>query len=294
VPFAHNGDVEIYYETFGDPARPALLLVNGLGSQCINYRAEWCSMFAERGFFTIRFDNRDVGLSTKFDHVKTDMAGVLAALSEGREPVVAYRLADMANDAVAVLDELGIEKTHIMGVSMGGMIVQQVAIDHPDRLLSLTSVMSSTGDRDVGQPTPEAFAILTGPPATDRASAIERHLAGIRTFGSPAHYDEERHTAYAGEAFDRCFNPGGVGRQMVGIMASGSRSEGLRSVAVPALVMHGDADTLVDISGGRRTAERIPGARFEVMEGMGHDYPPAYWERWVDLVAEHAGVSATA
>jgi pimeloyl-ACP methyl ester carboxylesterase len=294
VPFAHNGAVDIYYETFGDPTNPALLLVNGLGSQCINYRSEWCELFAARGFFTIRFDNRDVGLSTKFDDVKTDMAGVLAAISEGREPKVAYRLSDMANDAVAVLDELAIEKANIMGVSMGGMIVQQVAIDHPDRLLSMTSVMSTTGDRDVGQSSPEAFAILTGPPATDRASAIARHLAGNRTFGSPAHYDEERHTAYAGEAFDRCFDPGGVGRQMVGIMASGSRSDALRSVTVPCLVLHGDADTLVDISGGRRTAECIPGARFVVMEGMGHDYPPAYWERWVDLVAEHAGASATA
>ncbi|HUC04506.1 MAG TPA: alpha/beta hydrolase [Acidimicrobiales bacterium] len=290
MPFASHDDVDIYYETFGDPADPALLLVNGLGSQCINFRVEWCQMFAARGFFTIRFDNRDVGLSTTFDHVRPGVAEVARALAEGREPDVAYRLADMADDAVAVLDDLGIERAHVMGLSMGGMIVQQLVIDHPERVHTMTSVMSSTGDRDVGQATPEAFAILTGPPATDRTSAIERHLAGLRVFGSPAHYDADRQSGYAGEAFDRSFNPAGVARQMTAVMASGSRAERLRSVLTPTLVLHGDADRLVDISGGRRTAECIRGARFVVMEGMGHDYPPAYWGRWVELVAEHAGL----
>jgi pimeloyl-ACP methyl ester carboxylesterase len=294
VPNAHNGEVALYFETFGQPTDPALLLVNGLGSQCINYRTEWCELFAARGFFVIRFDNRDVGLSTKFDHQPADMRAVVTALTEGRQPDVAYRLPDMADDCVAVLDELHIDRSHVMGLSMGGMIVQQLAIDHPDRLLSMTSVMSSTGDRDVGQATPEALALLTGPPATDRASHIERHLAGIRAYGSPDHYDVERHTGYAGEAYDRCFNPAGVARQMVAIMASGSRTEALRSVVVPTLVLHGDQDRLVDISGGRRTADSIAGARFVVMEGMGHDYPPDYWDRWVNLVADHAGVSAPA
>jgi pimeloyl-ACP methyl ester carboxylesterase len=294
MPFAHNDAVDLYYETFGDPRHPALLMVNGLGSQCINYRTEWCEQFADRGFFAIRFDNRDVGLSTKFDHVIPDLAGTLRALGEGQVPDVAYRLSDMAGDAVAVLDALGIAQAHVMGLSMGGMILQQLAIEHADRLLSMTSVMSTTGERDVGQSSPEAFAILTGPPATDRESAIERHLAGIRVFGSPAHYDEELHRQYAAEAFDRCFNPAGVARQMIGIVASGPRGDALHSVQVPALVLHGDADTLVDISGGRRTAECIPGARFVVMEGMGHDYPPAYWDRWVDLVAQHAGLPVPA
>ena len=173
MTFAHNGHVEIYYETFGDSAHPALLLVNGLGSQCINYRSEWCSMFAARGFFTIRFDNRDVGLSTKFDHVKSNLAGVMADLREGREPVVAYRLSDMANDAMAVLDDLDIAKAHIMGVSMGGMIVQQVAIDHPDRLLSMTSVMSSTGDRD-SRPTDPGGLCHSDRAARDRSDLGHR------------------------------------------------------------------------------------------------------------------------
>ena len=293
MAYAHNGSVDIYYETFGDPSDPALLMINGLGSQCINYSSEWCERFVARGFFAIRFDNRDVGLSTKFADVAPDMAGVMEALRDGRDPIVAYRLADMATDALAVLDDLGIERAHVMGLSMGGMIVQQLAIDHPERLLSMTSVMSTTGDPDVGRSTPEAFAILTGPPATDRASAIARQLEGARTFGSPGHYDADRLAQLAGDAFDRCFYPPGVARQMVGVLASGNRSEALRTVTVPALVLHGDADTLIDISGGRRTAECIPGARFEVMEGMGHDYPPAYWDRWVGLVADHAGVKAT-
>jgi pimeloyl-ACP methyl ester carboxylesterase len=293
VPFAHHGSVELYYETFGDPGHPALLLVNGLGSQCINYRTEWCEQFAARGFFTIRFDNRDVGLSAKFDHLPPDFSGTMKALAAGEDPAVAYRLSDMAGDAIAVLDALGIERAHVMGLSMGGMIVQQLAIAHPERLLTMTSVMSTTGEREFGQASPEAFAILTGPPATDRDSAIERHLLGIRTFGSPAQYDEALHRQYAAEAFDRCFNPAGVARQMIGVTVSGSRAEALRQVTVPTLVLHGDADTLIDISGGRRTAELIPGARFEVMEGMGHDYPPAYWDRWVDLVAEHAGLPAS-
>ncbi|HEY1989116.1 MAG TPA: alpha/beta hydrolase [Acidimicrobiales bacterium] len=293
MPYAHNGPVDIYYEAFGDPSDPALLMINGLGSQSINYTSEWCERFVGRGLLAIRFDNRDVGLSTKFADVEPDMAGAVQALRDGKDPDVAYRLADMATDGLAVLDDLGIERAHVMGVSMGGMIVQQLAIDHPERLLSMTSVMSTTGDPDVGRSTPEAFAILTGPPATDRASAIARNLEGARTFGSPGHYDPDRQAQQAGEAFDRGFYPAGVARQMIGVLASGSRAEALRSVKVPALVLHGDADTLIDISGGRHTAECIPGARFEVMEGMGHDYPPAYWDRWVELVADHTGVAAT-
>ena len=288
MPYARHDDVEIFYETFGEPSAPALLLVNGLGSQCINYRSEWCEKFAAEGFFVIRFDNRDVGLSTKFNEVAPNIAAVVRALTAGEPPDVAYTLDDMADDAVAVLDDLGIDRAHVMGVSMGGMIVQQLAIAHPDRLLSMTSVMSTTGDPDVGRSTPEAQALLLGAPPTDRASAIARHLEGIRTYGSPDFYDEERLTSVAGEAYDRSFTPDGQARQAMAVIASPSRTSALRHVRVPALVMHGDQDKLVDISGGRRTADAIPGARFVVMEGMGHDYPPHYWDRWVQLVADHA------
>ena len=271
MTFAHNRDVELYYETFGARDDPALLLVNGLGSQCINYREEWCEKFASEGFFVIRFDNRDVGLSSKLD----DEPGP-------------YTVSDMAADAVAVLDAVGLDRAHVMGVSMGGMIVQTLAIEHPGRLLSMTSVMSTTGDRDVGNPSEQALELILAPPPSDRDAYIARHLESLRVWGSPAGYDEPRLTANAGEAYDRCFCPEGQARQIAAIMVSGSRTAALRSVQVPTLVVHGDADTLVDPSGGRRTAEAVPGARFVLIEGMGHDYPPEHWDRLVSLVTDHA------
>jgi pimeloyl-ACP methyl ester carboxylesterase len=291
MPYAHNGDVEIYYETFGTPAAPTLLLINGLGSQCINYRTEWCEQFVAAGFFVVRFDNRDVGLSTIFDLVEPDVMGVVEAMDAGRLPDVPYTLGDMARDALAVLDAAGIERAHAHGVSMGGMIAQTLAIELADRLVTMTSAMSTTGDPDVGKPTREAWAALAAPPASDREGFIERALAGQRAYGSPAWFDAARTAAIAGEAFDRAFHPEGPGRQLMAVRASGSRSAALKGVRVPTLVIHGDADRLVDISGGRRTAEVIPDARFEVIEGMGHDYPPQVWDRWVALVATHAGLT---
>jgi pimeloyl-ACP methyl ester carboxylesterase len=287
VAFARNGDVEIYYETFGDPADPALLLVNGLGSQCINYRADWCERFASAGHFVIRYDNRDVGLSSKFSEFAPDVAGVARARAEGRMVEVPYVLSDMAADARAVLDDLGIDRAHVMGVSMGGMIVQTMAIEHPERLLTMTSIMSTTGDSDVGQSTEVARKRFFAPPPSDRDSYIADYLDGLRAWGSPACFDEPQLTANAAEAFDRCFDPAGKARQVMAIMASGSRTAALREVDVPTLVIHGSADGLVDPSGGRRTAEAIPGARFVLLEGMGHDYPPEYWDQLVDLVSDH-------
>src|SRR5690349_11100063 len=170
MAIAGNGSVEIYYETFGDPNDPTLVLVNGLGSQCINFRNEWCERFAAKGFQVVRMDNRDVGLSTHFSDVTADLGAHIAALTAGEPVTVPYRLPDMAADVVAVLDALGVERAHVMGLSMGGMIVQTLAIDHPDRLRSVTSVMSTTGELDVGQPSPEARSRLFGAPATDRDS----------------------------------------------------------------------------------------------------------------------------
>jgi pimeloyl-ACP methyl ester carboxylesterase len=288
MAYAHNGDVELYYDTFGDPADLALLLVNGLGSQSINYAVEWCEKFAAEGFFVIRFDNRDVGLSTKFDDVRADLVAVMRARRDGRAPVVPYTLHDMADDAGAVLDAVGVERAHVMGLSMGGMIVQTMAIDHPERLLSMTSMMSTTGDPDVGQSLPEANAQFLAPRPTDRESYVESYLAGIRIWGSPAELDEDRVRAGAAAAFDRSFTPFGQTRQSMAIAAGESRTAALRSVRVPTLVLHGSEDKLIDPSGGRRTAEAIPGARFELIEGMGHDYPPEYWDRIVQLVTDHA------
>jgi pimeloyl-ACP methyl ester carboxylesterase len=276
VATAMNGSCEIYYESFGDPSDPTLVLVNGLGSQCINYPEAWCSMFVGRGLHVVRFDNRDVGLSSHFDDAPVGPDGE------------AYLLADMADDVVAILDAIGVARAHVMGLSMGGMIVQTMGIEHADRLLSMTSVMSRTGEPEYGKSTPEAFALLTAPPATDRDSYVAAHIAGLRVWGSPEFADEARWRADAERAFDRCFDPAGTARQYRAVGASPERADHLRQVTTPSLVMHGDRDTLIDISGGRRTAELIPGARFEVIEGMGHDYPPQLWERWTDLVTTFA------
>jgi pimeloyl-ACP methyl ester carboxylesterase len=288
MPYARNGEVDVYYETFGNAADPALLLVNGLGSQSINFSDPWCERFVASGFFTIRFDNRDTGLSTKFSAVKPDLSPVVKARAEGKPPPVPYTVVDMAADAIAVLDAVGVARAHVMGFSMGGMIVQTLAIEHPERLHSITSVMSSTGDSDVGQSAPEAHKVLMAPPTTDRDSYIARQIEGIRIWGSPAYFDEDRLRVMWGAAFDRCFCPEGVGRQMMAIIATPSRTPALGDVTVPALVIHGSADKLIDPSGGRRTAEAIPGARFELIDGMGHDYPPELWDRLVQLVTDHA------
>jgi len=275
MPYAKNGDCTIYYETFGDAANPALLMVNGLGSQSINYKDAWCEKFAERGLFTIRFDNRDMGLSTHFTDAPTGANGEC------------YTLSDMAADCVAVLDAENIGQAHVMGLSMGGMIVQTLAIEHPERVLTMTSVMSNTGEAEYGQPTGRALELLTAPPATDRESYVARTIAGLHEWGSPEFADEARWTVDAELAFDRCFDPAGTTRQFIAVRASGPRADKLRKLHVPTLVMHGDKDTLISADGGRRTAEIIPGARFELIEGMGHDYPPQLWDRWVDLVAAH-------
>jgi pimeloyl-ACP methyl ester carboxylesterase len=178
-----------------------------------------------------------------------------------------------------------------MGVSMGGMIVQTLAIEHPERLRSMTSVMSTTGEPEFGQSSPEAGARLFGPPAADRASAIANHLAGLRIWGSPGKVDEDAQARFAGEAFDRAFDPDGVARQVMAIAAGGSRAAGLRTVRVPTLVLHGSADTLIEPSGGERTAELVPGARYVVIEGMGHDYPTGYWDELVEHVTDHAAAA---
>jgi pimeloyl-ACP methyl ester carboxylesterase len=287
VPFAANGPVELYYETFGSPGDDALLLVNGLGGQCVSYDVEFCQRFVDRGYFVIRFDNRDVGLSSKLDDFTPHLKDVAAALREGREAEVPYHLADMADDAVAVLDALDVEAAHVAGVSMGGMIVQQLAIDHASRLHSMTSIMSTTGDRDVGQASPEVAALFYAPPGHDRDTVIARSQE-LQRLTSPTEFDPDRVAQRVGDAFDRFFCPRGVARQLAGITASGSRTQLLRSVHVPTLVIHGDSDRLIDISGGVRTAQCIPGARFLAIEGMGHDLAPRYWATIVEAISDHA------
>jgi len=267
---AHNGEVDIHYEVFGDPDAPTLLLINGLGSQCINYAEPWCQLFCDEGFQVVRFDNRDVGLSTKLDGID-------------------YSLADMADDAIAVLDAIGCHQAHVMGCSMGGMIVQRLAIDHGDRVLSMTSVMSRTGEPGYGDSSEEALAFLMAPPAPSRSAYIERQVAALHVYGSkPEWLDDEAIRDRATAAYDRCFCPEGTARQMRAVGHDGSRAGELAGLDLPVLVIHGSRDTLIDPSGGRQTAAVIPGARYVEIEGMGHDYPPAVWHDWVRVWSEFA------
>lgn len=268
MPHASNDGIRLYYETFGDPTRPTLVLVNGLGNQCLAYRDEMCGLFAATGHHVIRFDNRDVGLS-----------------DDGPE---GYSLADMADDVVAVLDAIGVQRAFTWGMSLGGMIVQTLAIRRPERLLGAISVMSTTGDSDVGRPTEEARRLLLTPGSTDRDGAIAAHLEGQRVWGSPGHVEWDVQRELAGRLHDRACRPAGVARQYRAARIDGSRTERLRAVRVPFLVIHGTADTLIDVSGGVRTAEVVPDSSLVLIEGMGHDHPRHFWPRLVGEFASFA------
>jgi pimeloyl-ACP methyl ester carboxylesterase len=273
MPTTVNGSVSLYYEAFGAEDDPVLVLVNGLGSQCINFKVEFCEKFVDKGFRVVRFDNRDVGLSS---HLKGGPK---------------YTVDDMAEDGFAVLDVVGADVAHIAGWSMGGMIVQAMALKRPERVVSMTSVMSAPGPI-LGERDPEVIAAFTAPAGTTRDEAAERHLAGLRVWGSPACFDVERITADAYAAYDRCWDTEGRARQAMAVASSPSRETALRSLSVPTLVIHGDADRLVPLGGGRATAALIPGARLEIVPGMGHDYPPQYWDRMVELITTHATAAA--
>jgi pimeloyl-ACP methyl ester carboxylesterase len=286
MPIARVNGVEIEHDTVGDPADPAVVLLAGLGMQMIEWDPEFCRMIAERGYHVVRFDNRDAGLSTHLD-ATVDVMSVLGAVAAGEDPGVPYTLADMADDTVGLLDHLGIDRAHVVGASMGGMIAQSVALAHGARVRSLTSIMSMTGDPDVGQPTPEAVTALLSPPAQDRDEAGDHKVHHAHTWGSPAFVDEARLRDLAARLWDRAHDPAGTARQLAAIFASGSRSAGLRSLDVPTLVIHGTEDKLVQPSGGERTAEVVPDAKLLIVEGMGHDLPPQLWPRIVDAVTAH-------
>jgi pimeloyl-ACP methyl ester carboxylesterase len=279
---AANG-INIEYTTTGDPDHPPLLLVMGLGAQLIAWDDEFVEALARRGFYVIRYDNRDVGRSTWFDD-----AGVpdIAAIVGGEEPVPIYLLADMASDAAGLLDALGIPTAHVLGASMGGMIVQSLAIQYPDRVRTLVSIMSTTGDPSVGQPHPEVLATLLAAPPTDREGAIDQSVKMWSVIGSSGFpFHEERIRAKAAAAYDRGFHPDGTARQTVAVLASPDRTSDLAQVTAPALVIHGESDPLVDLSGGRATAEAIPGASLWTIPGMGHDLPLELFEEIADRVA---------
>src|SRR3954454_6890915 len=275
--------IEIAYESFGDAAAPPVLLVMGLGTQMVGWREDFCRALADRGLRVVRFDNRDSGLSTHLDDAPPP--DVMAALG-GDHSSASYTLSDMAGDTVALLDGLGIDSAHVVGASMGGMIAQTVAIEHPARVRSLTSIMSTTGHPQVGQATPEALTALLSPPAQSREEAIARTVGIFRVIGSPGYErDEDDLRERTGLAYDRAYDPDGVSRQLVAVLASGDRTDALRSLEVPALVIHGADDPLVEVSGARATAAAIAGAELVVIDGMGHDLPRALWPQVVDRIA---------
>jgi pimeloyl-ACP methyl ester carboxylesterase len=273
-----NG-ISLEYDTFGSASARPLLLVMGLGAQMIHWRSAFCEMLADRGHYVIRFDNRDVGLSEKFGHLGIpDMAQMAARLLAGEPAEAPYTLDDMAHDAFGLLDALEIEAAHICGASMGGMIVQAMALNAPGRVKSLTSIMSSTGNPELPPSTDEAMAAMLSPAAGNREEAIERTLRVGSVIGSPAYPPpEEEARSRAAEAYDRAFYPEGVARQMAAIAAHGNRRPALEALDVPALVIHGEADPLVRVEGGHDTHQALKRSRLMVLEGMGHDLPEPLW-----------------
>ncbi len=271
-----NG-IEICYEVFGEPGGRPVLLIMGLGAQMIGWPDELIELLVESGHQVVRFDNRDAGLSTHFTP------------ADGLAPAPSYTLDDMADDTAGLMDVLGWENAHVVGASMGGMIAQALAIRHPARVRTLTSIMSTPGPR-VGRATEAAMTVLMAPPAQDRDEAIARAVATARVVGSPGYeMDVERVTRVAAEAYDRAFDPAGTARQFTAIRISGDRTEGLRGLSVPALVIHGEDDPLVTLEGGTATADAIPGAKLLTFPGMGHDLPRPLWQVIAEAITELTG-----
>lgn len=283
-----NG-LRIEYDAFGDPADPVLLLVMGLAGQLVAWDEEFCARLAGCGLRVIRFDNRDMGRSTWLRNAPVpDLFAVIRAVRRGLPVEVPYRVPDLARDALGLLDALGVGSAHVLGVSMGGMIAQQMAIDAPHRVRTLTSIMSHTGEPDLPRPHWRASAALMVPAPRDRERAMRRAVDAWRVMNGPAcAVDLARTRAMAELAYDRGRNPRGVIRQLAGIIASPTRAEGLRRLRVPTLVIHGDHDPLVPLDGGRRTAAAVPGAELDVIPRMGHALPPPLWERLIDRIARH-------
>jgi pimeloyl-ACP methyl ester carboxylesterase len=280
-----NG-LEIVYEEFGDRSDPAMLLIMGLGVQMLGWDEELCLLLAARGFRVVRFDNRDVGRSTKIDGGPP--ANVMAALA-GDLSSASYRLEDMADDCAGLLDHLGVSAAHVVGASQGGMIGQTLAIRRPERVLSLASIMSTTGNMRVGQPHPEAFPALLNRPPGDRDGFEDFVVRAWRVIGSPGfEADEEALRARARASYDRGIHPAGTARQLLAVVASGDRTDSLAELDLPTLVVHGTDDVLIDVSGGKATAAAIPGAELVLIEGLGHDLPRQLWPRFVDLIVANA------
>jgi pimeloyl-ACP methyl ester carboxylesterase len=277
--------ITLCYETFGDPADPPALLVMGLGTQMIAWHEDFCRELAGRGFYVVRFDNRDIGRST---HVEGAPPTPVQLLTRSRR-AARYSLADMAEDSVGLLRELGLLPAHVIGASMGGMIAQTIAARHPGAVRSLVSIMSNTGSARTGQPALRIYPVLLRTPPRGREAYIERMIGVFELIGSPGvPRDIEEVRALAGVSYDRDHDPAGPGRQLAAIVAAGNRTEELRRITAATLVIHGTADRLVSPSGGRATARAIAGARLMKVEGMGHDLPRALWPELIEGISAHA------
>ena len=287
MPRAHGNGVEIEYETVGDPNGRPLLLVQGLGAQLTSVEDGLCQELASRGFLVIRYDNRDAGLSTWFDDARPVN---LAAIWAGDHASLAYTLEDMADDAVAVLDAVGVEAAHVVGISLGGMIAQLLATRHPARVRSLASIMSTTGDRAVGQPTGEAASVLVASMPRDRERFLEQAVANARAISAGGAYPFDAEAVRRGAArnYDRAYHPKGTGRQFAAILAAGDRTAALGQIRVPTLVVHGTEDQVIGVSGGEATAAAIPGARLLRVPGLGHELPPGFWPTLADALVQNA------
>lgn len=295
--FARANGIDICYEIFGEPTAEPMLLIMGLGAQMVLWDDDFCERLAARGFRVIRFDNRDIGQSSKMSGGKRLTPLELLKLRFLKIPVAApYKLSDMALDTICLMDVLGIRSAHLVGASMGGMIAQEIAITFPERVRSLTSIMSTTGNPKVPPPTREASAMLMAPPPATKEEYLERFAQTwklLRVGRFPE--DEARDRARAERCYSRGLNPAGVGRQLRAIFASGSRKERLRNVKAPTLVIHGTVDPLVHPMGGKDTAASISGAKLLMIEGMGHALPLPMWPQIIDAIATHAkGAAAKA
>jgi pimeloyl-ACP methyl ester carboxylesterase len=289
---APSNGIELAYQEMGDPDGKPLLLIMGLGTQMIAWDERLCAMLVERGFRVVRFDNRDIGRSTLLDG-----AGVPSRLELilGRPATAPYLLTDMAADTAGLMDHLGIDAAHLVGASMGGMIAQTMAIERPERVVSMTSIMSTTGRRWMEFPTMRAFAVLMTPARHGRDAYIEQAVKTFRVIGSPDYpMDEERLRDVVGRSYDRGHRPSGVLRQMHAISASGDRTSALRRVTAPTLVIHGRKDPLARPVGGRATAKAVPNARLRMIEGMGHDLPKQLWPTFVEEISSNAARAGTA
>ena len=290
MPKALANNIEIEYDTFGDPSEKPLLLIMGLGAQMISWLPELCELFVKKGFYVIRFDNRDVGLTTKFEGLGVPaIMEAITKLQNGEEVSSPYSLEDMADDAMGLLDHLNIKKAHICGASMGSMIAQIIAIRHPSRVLSLVPIMGSTGNPELPQATPQAMQVLMAPMPTKREKYIKESVKRGRVlYGNGFPYDEELRAKLAAEVYDRSFYPEGFSRQLMAILANGDRREKLKSLKVPTLVIHGKDDPLVPVEGGIDISKNIPEAELLLIDGMGHSLPPETWPQIAEAIKRNA------